>query len=139
MSYDTISKMFYTVANNANDKKILFYKNKNSWKSLTGKDVLSIVKKISFSLHSNDICSKDRVAILSNTSYKWALCDYGILSMGAVTTTVYPSLLPDQIEYILQDSKSKLIFVEDALQLEKIKSIKDNCSSLKKINAMSHP
>ena len=108
MSYNTISKMFYSVAKNANDKKILFYKDQNSWSSLTGKDVISIVKKISFSLHSNDICPQDRVAIISNTSYKWALCDYGIISMGAVTTTVYPSLLPNQIEYILQDSKSKL-------------------------------
>ena len=138
MSYNTISKMFYSVAKNANDKKILFYKDQNSWSSLTGKDVISIVKKISFSLHSNDICPQDRVAIISNTSYKWALCDYGIISMGAVTTTVYPSLLPNQIEYILQDSKSKLIFVEDELQLEKIKSIKDNCPSLKKIIVMNN-
>ena len=138
MNYNTISQMFYSVASNASDKKIFFYKDKNSWNSLTGKDILSIVKKISFSLHSNDICPKDRVAILSSTSYKWALCDYGILSMGAVTTTVYPSLLPNQIEYILQDSKSRLIFVEDSLQLEKVKSIKDNCIALKKIIVMDN-
>ena len=133
MSFNTISQMFYEVVSDSRDKNILFYKNKNVWNSLTGKDILSIVKKISFSLHQNDITTQDKVAILSNTSYKWALCDYGIISMGAVTTTVYPSLLPDQIEYILRDSKSKLIFVEDALQLEKIKSIKENCPNLKRI------
>ena len=87
----------------------LFYKDKNVWNSLTGKDVLSIVEKISFSLCKNDISTQDRVAILSNTTYKWALCDYGIISMGAVTTTVYPSLHPDNIEYILKDSKSKCL------------------------------
>ena len=138
MSFNTISQMFYEVVSDSRDKNILFYKNKNVWNSLTGKDILSIVKKISFSLHQNDITTQDKVAILSNTSYKWALCDYGIISMGAVTTTVYPSLLPDQIEYILRDSKSKLIFVEDALQLEKIKSIKENCPNLKRIIVMDN-
>ena len=138
MQYNTISQMFYDVVNESQNKEVFFYKDKNIWNSLTGKDILSIVEKISFSLHQNDIIAKDRVAILSNTSYKWALCDYGIISMGAITTTVYPSLLPDQIEYILNDSKSKIIFVEDELQLEKVKSIIDKCSSLKKIIVMDN-
>ena len=123
MNYPTISQMFYGVVNESLDKEIFFYKKNNNWKGVTGKDILSIVKKISFSLYANDIRYQDKVAILSNTSYKWSLCDYGIISMGAVTTTVYPSLMPNQIEFILNDSGSKLIFVEDQMQLEKIKSI----------------
>ena len=58
--------------------------------------------------------------------------------MGAVTTTVYPSLLPKQIEFIFNDSESKLIFVEDILQLEKIKSIISNCPKLKTIIVMNN-
>ena len=107
MEYKTISQMFYQSMNNSLDEKIMFYKDRLKWKGLTGKDVLSIVEKISFSLYTHEIRYQDKVAILSNTSYKWALCDYGIASMGAVTTTIYPSLLPNQIKYILNDSESK--------------------------------
>ena len=138
MSYNTISEMFYDKMKNSLDDKILFYKNKNQWNSLTGRDVLSIVEKISLSLYLHEVKHQDKVAILSNTSYKWALCDYGILSMSAVTATVYPSLLPAQIQYILNDSESKLIFVEDLLQLEKIKSIFKNCEKLKTIVVMDN-
>ena len=138
MNYPTISQMFYGVVNESLDKEIFFYKKNNNWKGVTGKDILSIVKKISFSLYANDIRYQDKVAILSNTSYKWALCDYGIISMGAVTTTVYPSLMPNQIEFILNDSGSKLIFVEDQMQLEKIKSIFDSCKKLNKIIVMDN-
>tara|TARA_Y100001970_G_scaffold59721_1_gene76076 strand:+ start:22262 stop:24067 length:1806 start_codon:yes stop_codon:yes gene_type:complete len=138
MKYPTIAQMFYGVINESLDKEIYFYKEINKWKGLTGKDILSIVEKISFSLYLNGIRYQDKVAILSNTSYKWALCDYGILSMGGVTTTVYPSLMPAQIEYILNDSSSRLIFVEDQMQLEKVKSIFDSCSKLEKIVVMDN-
>ena len=58
--------------------------------------------------------------------------------MGAVTTTIYPSLLPNQIKYILNDSESKLVFVEDEMQLEKVKSIHDQCNNLKTIVVMDN-
>ena len=58
--------------------------------------------------------------------------------MGAVTVTVYPSLMPDQIVYILNDSESKLVFVEDEMQLEKVKSIFDQCNNLQKIVVMNN-
>ena len=58
--------------------------------------------------------------------------------MGAVTTTVYPSLLPNQIEYILNDSESKIVFVEDEMQLEKVKTVFDQCEHLKKIVVMDN-
>ena len=125
--------MFYTNINESLNKEVIFYKKNNKWKGLTGKDILSLVEKISFSLYVNGLRYQDKIAILSNTSYKWSMCDYGIISMGAVTTTVYPSLMPDQIEFILNDSGSKLVFVEDQMQLEKIKSILILAKILKKL------
>ena len=130
--------MFYTNINKSLDKEVIFYKKNNKWKGLTGKDILSLVEKISFSLYVNGLRYQEKIAILSNTSYKWSMCDYGIISMGAVTTTVYPSLMPDQIEFILNDSGSKLVFVEDQMQLEKIKSIFDSCKNLKKVIVMDN-
>ena len=89
-----------------------------------------MVEKVSFSLYVNGLRYQDKIAILSNATYKWSICDYGIISMGAVTTTVYPSLV-HQMQLILNDSGSKLVFVEDQMQLEKIKSIFDSCKILK--------
>ena len=37
--------------------------------------------------------NKDKVAILSSTTYKWALADYGIICNGSTTVTVYPTLI----------------------------------------------
>ena len=123
MSYKTISEMFYNTVTNYSSKKLFYYKKNAIWNSLTGDDIKSIVEKIAFALHSHGIEPQDKVSILSTTNYRWPLCDYGIISLGAVSTTVYPTLLPEQIKHIIIDSDSKLVFVEDSIQLEKIKSI----------------
>ena len=70
MTYNTISEMFLNTVNQYSDKKLFNYKKNNIWNSLTGSDIKSIVEKISFALHRNDIRSQDKVAILSATNYR---------------------------------------------------------------------
>ena len=138
MTYNTISEMFLNTVKQYSDKKLFNYKKNNNWNSLTGSDIMSIVEKISFALHRNDIRPQDKVAILSATNYRWPLCDYGIICSGAVTVTIYPTLLPDQIVHIINDSDSKMIFVENEIQLEKVKSVLDSCKKLKTIVVMDN-
>jgi long-chain acyl-CoA synthetase len=65
----------------------------------------------------------DRVAILSENRPGWYLSDMAILSLGATNVPLYPSLPPNQIEYILNNCGAKGIIVSNMLQLGKILSI----------------
>jgi len=136
MKYKTIPQMFYSVINANPNKNIFNYKKDNDWIPLKGSEIKTIVENISASLLYHEITKNDKIAILSTTSYKWALCDYGILCSGAVTTTVYPTLIDDQVLYILNNSESKIIFVENKLQLIKIQNILQNCDYLNLIVVM---
>ena len=136
MTYNTISKMFLNTVNQYANEHILYYKHKNDWIGLTGKDIEVTVSDISFALKSFGIESGDRVAILSNNSPRWAMTDYGIICTGSATVSIYPTLIDQQIEYILQDSGSKLIFVENNEQLEKVNNIWNNCTDLKTVIVM---
>ena len=130
--------MFLNTVDTYPDKPLFNYKENNNWIPLTGKDIKLTVSSISFALSYKNIFPKEKVAILSTTSYRWALCDYGIISLGAVTVTVYPTLLPDHIKHIINDSGSKLIFVENVMQLEKVKTVYDDCPHLKYIIVMDN-
>ena len=133
MNYKTIPEMFFSVIEEQKDKNILNYKKNDNWVPITGSEVKKIVENLSGSLLYLDLKPKDKVSILSTTSYKWALADYSILSAGMTTTTVYPTLIDEQVEFILNDSESKLIFVENKYQFEKINKIFNKCESLKYI------
>ena len=133
MSYTTISQMFDYATNQNLTKALYYYKKGENWVGLTGDDIRNTVTDLAFGLRSIGVNSGQNVAILSNNSPRWAMSDYGVICSGAATVSIYPTLIPSQIEYILNDSESSLIFIEDQEQFEKIKSIWSNCTSLKNI------
>ena len=81
-------------------------------------------------LKHKGIEARDRIAILSENRPGWYLADMAILSIGAIDVPLYPSLPPNQIEYILKDSGSRAIIVSNMLQLGKILSVWQNLPDL---------
>ncbi len=81
------------------------------------------VRYFSAFLKQNGIGPQDRVAILSENRPSWYMADMAILNLGAVDVPLYPSLPPNQIEFILTNSGAKAIVVSNMLQLGKILSI----------------
>ena len=133
MNYKTISEMFVGTTERCSEKKLFYYKKDNDWIGLNGKDILITVEDISFGLRSLGIVPNSNIAIISNNSPKWAMCDYGIICSTMSTVTIYPTLISKQVEFILKNSNSNLIFVENQEQLDKVISVMDNCNELKYI------
>ncbi len=133
MNYTNIAEMFLGTVKKNSSKKLLVYKKNNAWVGLTGQDVKITVEDISFGLRSLGIEQNSNISILSSNSPKWAMCDYGIICSAMTTVTIYPTLIANQIEYILNNSNSKLIFVENQEQLLKIQACADKCEHLKYI------
>ena len=88
-------------------------------------------------LKHEGIESGDRVAILSENRPGWYLADMAILSVGAIDVPLYPSLPPNQIEYILNNCGAKGIVVSNMLQLGKIMSIWQNLPDLNLVIVMN--
>ena len=136
MNYKTIPEMFFSVIEEQKNNNVFNYKSNGAWESLLGNEVKDIVENISSSLLYLGLKPKDKIAILSSTSHLWSLSDYGILSVGMTTTTIYPTLIDEQVKFILNDSESKLVFVENKIQFDKINKIFNECKSLKYIVLM---
>lgn len=77
-------------------------------------------REICLGLMALGLSRGDRVAILSGTRLEWCLSDIGGILGGFVTVPIYPSSLPDQVEYILSHSRARAIFVEDEPQYNKV-------------------
>ena len=112
MNFENISQVFLSTVEKHSSKELYFYKKNESWIGLTGQDIKITVEDIAFGLRSLGIEERSNIAILSNNSPRWAMCDYGIICSVITTVTIYPTLLAKQIEFILRDSNSKAIFVD---------------------------
>jgi len=92
-------------------------------RTLTHAQTFRTVKEISSGLISLGFKKGDRAAIMCSTSAQWMWSDYAILCAAGITVCIYPTLSEKELEFILEDSGSTFIFVENAGMLEKVKNI----------------
>ncbi len=116
--------MFFSKRNTYADKTAYMFKKEEAWQEVTYKNAVDKVENISAGLASLGIKKGNSVSIISQNRLEWALTDYSAIALGALLVPIYPSLLPDQVKYILNDSEAKVVIVEDQTQLHKVESIK---------------
>ena len=96
----------------------------DEWVTVTWAELDVVVREIGAGLIALGIEPEDRVAIASSTRYEWALADLAVMVAGGATTTIYPTTMADDVAFIVSDSGAKVVFAENAEQLEKLRGIR---------------
>jgi long-chain acyl-CoA synthetase len=115
------------------DREAYRYPVGEQWRSMTWRQAGERIKAIAAGLLSLGLDREDRVGILCSTRVEWLLADLGILSAGGATTTVYPSSTAEDCAYILADSDTRYVFVEDDQQLAKLAEHRAQLPKLTKV------
>lgn len=114
-----------------NPERVAFLeKESGEWVPTTVADLDRRLRSVSRHLVSLGVESGDRVSLINHNNVAWPVIDLGMQHAGAANVPIYPSSSPDQILYILKDSGARVVFVEDAGQLEKIREIRGQAPEL---------
>jgi long-chain acyl-CoA synthetase len=113
------------------------YKEGDRWIDRTFNEVVEIVRPLAFGLVTLGVEKGDRVSILGNTRPEWTYFDFAALSIGATVVPIYQTNSPEECRYVLENSDSKVVVVEDAEQLEKVRQVRDQLPQLEQIVLMS--
>ena len=103
---------------------------------ISSKEMFERIRDLSLGLRAVGVARGDRVAIVSESRPEWILSDLAILSAGAVTVPIYPTLSAAQARYILQDSGARLAIVSTRLQLEKVQEVRHLLPDLEAVVVM---
>lgn len=102
-----------------------------AWKSYSTAEVADMVNRFSAGLLQKGISGKnftpegsDKIAIISQNRPEWVFTDLAVQQIGAILIPIYPTTNPLELEFILNESEAKYIFVSNEELLEKVKSIK---------------
>jgi long-chain acyl-CoA synthetase len=144
---DTIAKSFLLAVETRGDKPAIREKKFGVWHPTTWRQWLQISKEIAYALHAIGFRPGDVASIVANAIPEWVFADMGILCAGGVSSGIYPTDSAAQLEYLVNDSRTKVIFAEDEEQLDKILSCRARCPTLERIvvfdmeglNAFSDP
>jgi long-chain acyl-CoA synthetase len=143
VAFETLTELYQNLVEkykNSDKTAFAFKPNPSSeYKSVTWDDVRDDVTAVASYMLEFGIEKGDRVAILSENRYEWAVVDLAIQMVGAINVSLYTTLPPKQCEFILKDSETKLFFVSTGIQLKKATEIFGNCPDLKHVVAFDKP
>jgi long-chain acyl-CoA synthetase len=89
----------------------LSLKQKGQWLHIPGEAIIQRVRAVALGLSALGIRKGDRVALLSENRPDWSIVDLAILSLGAINVPIYTTQAPEQVQYILEDSGARILFV----------------------------
>ncbi len=101
--------------------------------SLSSKEFFERIRDLSLGLGALGVAAGDRVAIVSESRPEWLMADLAVLSAGAVTVPVYPTLSSPLVRYILNDAGAKAAIVSTRLQLDKIQEVRHQLPALEAV------
>ncbi|MFH2006132.1 MAG: long-chain fatty acid--CoA ligase [bacterium] len=100
---------------------------------VTYADVGRRVDDLRGGLASIGVNKGDGVAIIANNCVEWAVACYATYGRAARFIPMYEAELPRILQYIVDDSGSKVLFVSNQEIYEKVKSFPDEIESLESI------
>ncbi|UQD73852.1 AMP-dependent synthetase/ligase [Bradyrhizobium japonicum] len=130
---DTIAKSFLRAAETRGDRPAIREKKFGIWQPTSWREWLDISKEIAYALRASGFLPGDVASVIANAVPEWVHADMGILCAGGVSSGIYPTDASSQVEYVVNDSRTKVIFAEDEEQLDKVLACRARCPSLQKI------
>jgi len=133
MAGDTIPAIFWNAVKQRGPRVWMRQKHLGLWRSWTWDQTAAAVREIAGGLLSLGFERGECASILANTVVEWVWADLGVLSAGGISNGIYPTDAASQVQYLCDDSRTTVLFVEDDEQLDKALEVRAQLPGLRKI------
>jgi long-chain acyl-CoA synthetase len=126
MAVETISQLFLNTIRTYPKDNLMMFKKGGAYVNISSREILDRVKNTALGLRALGIGPGDKIVILSENRPEWTMTDFAAQCLGAVVVPVYPTLMPDQIKYIIDDSDARVVFGSNRELWPRIAAIRDH-------------
>ena len=95
----------------------------DGWDSYASRELFEQIRDLSLGLTGLGVRPGRRVGLLSESRPEWVVADLAILTCGAVTVPIYPTLPAAQVRYILADAGATVVVAADETQAAKVRAV----------------
>ncbi|MDN3580678.1 AMP-dependent synthetase/ligase [Mucilaginibacter flavus] len=111
----------------------MLHKVKDTWVEISYAEALARIDAISAWLLELGIQKGDRLSLIIENGPNYVYYDQALQQIGAINTSIYPTLTENEIEYILNDSGAKTIIAGNPFLFRKVLKVANNCPELIRI------
>jgi len=114
-------------------RPFLSHKVGDVWVDITYREALEKINAISAWFLDIGIKKGDCLALIIENGPDFVYYDQALQQIGAVNTSIYPTLTENEIEYILNDSGAKTIICGNPFLFRKVVKVANSCKELMRI------
>jgi len=133
MNRTTLPQVFRQCVQKYGDRVAMRKKEYGLWHDISWTEYYSQVHCIGSALLSMGLQKGDCVSIIGDNCPEWVIIDMGIQCAGGVSVGIYATNAWPQVEYVVENSGSKFLFVENEEQLDKWLNFRDKASRIQKV------
>lgn len=135
----TLDEMFRERVRRSGDRPAYAqYDDKNQqWVDYSWAALAAEVERWQVAMQEQGLEKGDRVAIRLRNSVSWVVCDQAALRLGLVVVPLYVDDRPDNVNYVLNDSGTKLLLVETLQEWHEIRDADAELPELLRVLVLS--
>jgi long-chain acyl-CoA synthetase len=120
----TINDLFRRVAAAANPRAILWQDEFGQWQPISSDQIYQRVRALSQAFLGWGAQKGDRIALIGENRWEWAVTDFAALAIGAVSVPIYPTLTGEQIAGLVADADCRIAVVSTRQQFDKLSAVR---------------
>src|ERR1051325_1479138 len=131
----TVPSLIRNVVANIHPDTLTFmtHKVKDEWVNISYRETIEKADAISAWFLDMGVMKGDRLALIIENGPDYVYYDQALQQIGAVNTSIYPTLSEAEIEYILNDSGAKTVLAGNPFLFRKVIKVANNCPNLIRI------
>ena len=134
----TINDLFRRVSAARNPRAVLWQDEFGQWQPISSDQFYQRVRALAQAFLSWGAKKGDRIALIGENRWEWAITDFASLAIGAVNVPIYPTLTGEQIAALIADADCRIAVVSTRQQFDKLNSVR-SLTQLERIVIMDSP
>ena len=127
-SVSTLNELFGRIAAAANPRAILWQDEFGQWQPVSSDQIYHRVRTLARTFLSWGAQKGDRIALISENRWEWAITDFAALAIGAVDVPIYPTLTGEQVAALVADAGCRIAVVSTRQQFDKLNAVRGQTS-----------
>jgi len=123
-SITTINDLFFRIAAAANPRAVLWQDEHGAWHPLSSDQIYQRVRALATAFLRLGAKKGDRIALISENRWEWAVVDFATLAIGAADVPIYPTLTGEQVAELVRDAGCRIAVVSTRQQFDKLNALR---------------
>jgi long-chain acyl-CoA synthetase len=120
----TLNDLFRHVSAADNPRAILWQDEFGQWQPISSDQIYQRVRWLAEAFLGWGVKKGDRIALMSENRWEWAVTDFATLAIGAADVPIYPTLTGEQIAVLLRDAGCRIAVVSTRQLFDKLNSVR---------------